>query len=199
MIGFLKTTGQTVPSIRLETPRLYLRPPRPRDWRAWSSVRDDSRTFLCPWEPTWPPDALARSTYLRRMRRQIAEWRADEAYSFFLFDRVENRLLGSIGLSSIRRGVSQTASVGYWVGRAFARKGFMTEAARSVANFAFLHLGLHRLEAACLPHNAASRALLTKVGFAEEGHARGYLRIDGAWQDHVLFAMLREDWDRAVA
>jgi ribosomal-protein-alanine N-acetyltransferase len=69
----------------------------------------------------------------------------------------------------------------------------MTEALYVLFPFAFDRLGLHRIEAACLPHNLASRGLLQKVGFREEGHARQYLRINGSWQDHVLYALLRGD------
>ena len=60
--------------------------------------------------------------------------------------------------------------------------------------FAFRTLGLHRVEAACLPSNAASRGLLAKTGFREEGYARKYLCIDGKWQDHILFGILAHEW-----
>ncbi len=69
----------------------------------------------------------------------------------------------------------------------------MTEALKATLEFAFDHLGLHRIEAACLPSNLASRQLLIKLGFGEEGLARRFLRINNAWEDHVLFGMLRED------
>ena len=69
----------------------------------------------------------------------------------------------------------------------------MTEAVGAVVQFAFSHLGLHRVEAACLPANDASRALLERIGFTLEGRARAYLKIDGRWQDHLLHAILRED------
>jgi ribosomal-protein-alanine N-acetyltransferase len=96
-------------------------------------------------------------------------------------------------LSNLRRGVSETASLGYWVGEAFARQRYMTAALPLVLDFAFDRLGLHRVEAACLPTNIPSRALLARAGFHQEGYARGYLCIEGKWQDHLLFAILRSD------
>jgi ribosomal-protein-alanine N-acetyltransferase len=75
--------------------------------------------------------------------------------------------------------------------------GYMSESLLALLPFAFERLGLHRVEAACLPHNQASRGLLRKIGFHEEGFARQYLRINGTWQDHVLYALLRDDpWRR---
>jgi ribosomal-protein-alanine N-acetyltransferase len=90
--------------------------------------------------------------------------------------------------------VAETASLGYWVGEPFARRGHMTAALPLVLDFSFDRLRLHRVEAACLPTNVPSRTLLLHTGFSEEGYARRYLLIDGKWQDHLLFAMLREDW-----
>jgi [ribosomal protein S5]-alanine N-acetyltransferase len=183
---------------RLEGRRVYLRPPRHRDWRAWSELRAASRSFLVPWEPTWQRDALGHAAYRRRLRMMAFEWRDDAGYSFLILRRNDDVLIGGVTLSHLRRGVSQTASLGYWVGAAFARQGHMTEALGLMLPFAFDRLGLHRVEAACLPHNVASRGLLTKLGFREEGYAREYLKIDGAWQDHVLYGLLRPDL-RALA
>ena len=194
MIGILRNSLISPPTIQLEGKKVAIRPPQARDWQEWALLRERSRAFLTPWEPTWPADALARSAYQRRLKRQILEWRDDEAYSFLAFARDTGGVVGGIGLSNIRRGVAQTGTLGYWVGEPYARRGYMSEATRLSLDFAFGQLGLHRVEAACLPTNAPSRGLLEKVGFQYEGYARGYLRIDGAWRDHVLYAILREEW-----
>jgi ribosomal-protein-alanine N-acetyltransferase len=194
VIGILRNSLISPPTIQLEGKKVAIRPPQARDWQEWALLRERSRAFLTPWEPTWPADALARSAYQRRLKRQILEWRDDEAYSFLAFARDTGGVVGGIGLSNIRRGVAQTGTVGYWVGEPYARRGYMSEATRLSLDFAFGQLGLHRVEAACLPTNAPSRGLLDKVGFQYEGYARGYLRIDGAWRDHVLYAILREEW-----
>lgn len=192
--GFFAVRGA-----QIEARRLYLRPPRDSDWRAWSQLRGDSRTFLESWEPTWPADALGRTAFRRRVRMVGLEWREDLGYSWLLFRRGDASLLGGVTLSNIRRGVAQTASLGYWIGHPHARRGYMTEALHALMPYAFDRLGLHRVEAACLPHNAASRGLLMKLGFAEEGYARQYLRIDGSWQDHVLYGLLKEEVKRPPA
>jgi len=177
---------------RLTSDRVFLRPPERGDYEAWASLRAGSRDFLSPWEPNWPPDALSRASFRARVARYAEDWRTDQAYNFFIFTRDET-LVGGIGLSNIRRGVSETASLGYWVGEPYARQGYMTSALPLVVDFAFERLGLHRLEAACLPSNIPSRSLLAKAAFQQEGYAREYLCIAGKWQDHLLFAILLGD------
>lgn len=178
---------------RLTGPRVYLRAPERGDWEEWASLRARSRQFLEPWEPSWPADALSRMSFRSRVTRYAEDWRTDQAYNFFIFSH-DDELVGGIGLSNVRRGVSETASLGYWVGEPFARQRLMTMALPLVLDFSFDRLRLHRVEAACLPTNVPSRALLVRTGFHQEGHARRYLCIAGKWQDHLLFAILREDW-----
>jgi ribosomal-protein-alanine N-acetyltransferase len=180
-------------ALHLAHGRVYLRPPKRRDWKAWSQLRADSQAFLIPWEPTWPSDALTRRAFRRRLQQYSHEVQSGQGYSFLIFRRSEDTLLGGISVTNVRRGVAQSASLGYWIGRPYARQGYMAEALTAVLDFAFDELNLHRVEAACLPENVASQGLLRKVGFREEGYARGYLRINGMWQDHVLFGILAED------
>jgi [ribosomal protein S5]-alanine N-acetyltransferase len=182
------------PALRLDGPRVWLRPPERGDWQAWAALRGDSRGFLTPWEPSWPADALSRASFRRRIARYAMDWRGDQGYSFFIFRQEDGALVGGIGLSNVRRGVAETGSLGYWIGERHARRGYMLEALRLALEFSFQRLRLHRVEAACLPTNVPSRGLLLKAGFREEGYARKYLCIDGSWQDHVLFAMLQEEW-----
>jgi [ribosomal protein S5]-alanine N-acetyltransferase len=182
------------PALRLDAPRIWLRPPERGDWQAWAALRGESRAFLTPWEPAWPSDALSRASFRRRIARYAMDWRTDQGYSFFAFRQEDNALVGGIGLSNVRRGVAETGNLGYWIGGRYARHGYMLEALRLALEFSFDRLRLHRVEAACLPTNAPSRGLLVKAGFREEGYARKYLCIDGIWQDHVLFAILHEEW-----
>ena len=190
----LRLLGAVPPAFRLTGRQTLLRAPERRDWQAWAEVRGESRNFLAPWEPSWSADALTRAAFHRRLARYAADWRADLGYSFLLFRLPDEALLGGIGLSNVRRGVAETASLGYWIGERHARQGYMSEGLRLILAFAFQRARLHRIEAACLPHNVPSRRLLTKTSFREEGYARAYLCIDGRWQDHVLFALLREEW-----
>ena len=172
---------------------IYLRPGQMRDFDQWRWVREFSRDFLIPWEPTWGKDDLTRSAFRARLRRHGDEINRDEAYPFFIFRARDDVLMGGITLGQVRRGVAQCATLGYWMGKPHAGKGHMAKAVRAAAGFAFDTLRLHRLEAACLPHNAASMRLLEGVGFTREGYARAYLKINGVWQDHVLYGLLEQD------
>ena len=186
--------GTAPPPFRLAGPRVMLRAPERNDWQQWAELRAASKNFLVPWEPTWSDDALSRAAFRRRLARYALEWHSDQGYTFLLFRAEEEVLLGGISLTNVRRGVAETSSIGYWIGEKFARQGYMSEGLGLALKFAFERLRLHRLEAACLPHNAPSRGVLMKAGFREEGYAREYLCIDGKWQDHVLFGLLASEW-----
>jgi len=193
VINIFKSLSEIMRGRAIGGPRVYLRQPHRRDWRGWVALRSVSQEFLTPWEPTWPKDALSRKAFLRRLRAHAMQSHADTGYAFFIFKRQDDALLGGITISNVRRGIAQTCSIGYWIGMPYARQGYMTEALSSLLPFIFDNLRLHRVEAAVLPGNLASRSLLAKVGFREEGYARQFLRINGSWQDHVLYGMLATD------
>lgn len=172
---------------------VYLRHPIAADYAMWRDVREKSRAFLAPWEPTWAPGELDKTSFRRRLRRYAQEIRNDTGYPFFVFRKADHQLVGGLTLAPVRRGVTQTATLGYWMGEAYAGQGLMTEAATAALKYSFDTLQLHRIEAACLPTNAASVRLLEKIGFSREGYARAYLCIADRWQDHVLFAIVAGD------
>lgn len=176
--------------LRVEGDGVRLRPPKTSDYEEWRELRAQSRGFLQPWEPTWPADDLSRAAFRRRLLAYARDRDAGLAYPFFVFRAGDDALTGGITLSNIRRGVAQMGSIGYWCGRTYARQGLTLAAVRAVSGFAFRTLGLHRLEAACIPENAPSRRLLAQAGFREEGMASAYLKINGAWRDHVLFGQV---------
>ncbi|MEY4966960.1 MAG: hypothetical protein RL274_2543 [Pseudomonadota bacterium] len=183
--------GGQQPVIRCEG--LYLRYPRVADFPIWAKLRAESREFLTPWEPVWADDELTRGAFRRRIKRYQKETRQDSAYVFFVLRESDNALVGGCTISNVRRGVTQCCTLGYWIGAKFARQGYMTNALRTLLPFVFRTLGLHRIEAACLTDNDASKNLLARVGFRQEGLARRYLLINGAWADHLLFALLKEE------
>ncbi len=176
--------------LRLEGEGVILRPPRASDFQEWRDLREKSRAFLQPWEPTWPGDDLTRDAFRRRLTAYSRDMAAGVSYPLFVFRSSDGALTGGITLSNIRRGVAQMGTVGYWCGVSYARQGQTLAAVRTLTLFAFRTLALHRLEAACVPHNQASRKLLVRAGFSEEGLARAYLKINGAWHDHVLFGQV---------
>jgi ribosomal-protein-alanine N-acetyltransferase len=188
LLDWISTDG----GLRVDGERVFLRPPRPVDYGAWSDLRRRSRNFLQPWEPTWPADDLSRAAYRRRLTAYQRDMDLGAGYAFLVFCRDDRELVGGITLSNIRRGVAQMGTVGYWAGEPFARRGYILDAVRALSSFSFGRLGLHRLEAACLPENEPSRRLLLKAGFEWEGRATAYLKINGDWRDHLLFGLLAD-------
>jgi [ribosomal protein S5]-alanine N-acetyltransferase len=176
------------PDLVIGGKRLLLRPPQRDDFRAWVALRTTSRAFLQPWEPLWPEDDLTARAFRRRITRYHAEIGKDEAYPFFIFSADGQGLLGGLNLTNVRRGAASMASLGYWMGQSHAGQGLMTEAVNLIIPFAASRLRLRRIEAACVPENRVSIRLLEKTAFVQEGYARQYLAINGAWHDHLLFA-----------
>jgi ribosomal-protein-alanine N-acetyltransferase len=177
----------------IEGEGVRLRPPRMGDHAGWSALRARSHAFLQPWEPTWPADDLSRASFRRRIAAYTRDIETGQGFPFFVFRAEDDMLVGGITLSNVRRGVAQTATLGYWIGQPHARRGHTLAGVRAVCRFAFNKLDLHRVEAACLPTNEPSRNLLLRAGFSLEGRARAYLKINGAWRDHLLFGLVREE------
>ncbi len=191
-MAFFRTINFSEPLPCVAGAGVVLRTPQMTDYNEWAALREKSRAFLAPWEPTWPEDDLSRSAFRRRIKRYVEDLRSDQGYAFLIVRNADNALVGGLTIANIRRGVAQAGSLGYWMGEPFARQGYMTAAVRAVVPFAFATLRLHRLEAACIPTNAGSIRLLENTGFVREGYAREYLCIDGAWQDHLLYARLKD-------
>lgn len=192
-MAFFRTVSFTEAAPTIEGKGVLLRPPLMADYEEWSALREASRDFLVPWEPTWPIDDLTRAAFRRRLKRYAEDQRTDQAYAFFIFRTGDCMLVGGLTLANVRRGVAQAGSVGYWMGAPFVRRGYMSAAVRAVVPYAFSALRLHRVEAACIPTNAPSIHLLESCGFQREGYARQYLCINGLWQDHLLYARLKDD------
>lgn len=176
---------------------IFLRSPRLSDYAQWRALRKESREFLKPFEPRWTEADLSQRVFAARVRRGWREARAGTDYSFLIFKpgAAGDQLVGGITLSNVRRRAAQFANLGYWMGKDYAGQGLMTEAVMHILPYVFETLGLHRLHAAFLPGNMASRRVLEKNGFVEEGYAENYLQIDGRWADHVLFGLTREHWE----
>ena len=191
-MAFFRTINFADPLPSVVGEGVILRTPQATDHTEWAALRERSRDFLTPWEPTWPADDLSRSAFRRRIRRYAEDLRSDQSYAFLIFRSSDGRLVGGLTLANVRRGVAQAGSLGYWMGLPYIRHGHMTAAVRAVIPFAFNTLRLHRLEAACVPTNTASIRLLENAGFVREGYAREYLCINGNWQDHLLYGRLKD-------
>jgi len=175
-----------------------LRPFRLRDAQAWSETRTRNEDWLSRWEGRQPglPDATwaerhspsAFAAMLRVMRR---ESRAGRQLPFAVMRH--GSLVGQVTVSNVVRGAFQSASVGYWVDRDAAGSGVIPTALALVVDHCFTVVGLHRIEANIRPENAPSLAVVRKLGFREEGLHERFLFIDGAWRDHLTFAVTTED------
>jgi ribosomal-protein-alanine N-acetyltransferase len=187
-------------STTIEGERVLLRPPRSGDARGLRDLRAANVEHLAPWNPLprYGADPLELSTVRSDIARARREWRSDTGYAFLIVGREPGRpLLGYVHLSSVTRRPFDNAYLGYWIAAERQGEGLMTEAVRLAVAFAFEALGLHRVQAAVIPRNAASRRVLAKVGFREEGVALRYLEIAGRWEDHILHAITREESSRA--
>lgn len=179
--------------LHLEGDGVRLRPFRASDYAEWAALRVASRDFLQPWEPAWPSDDLTKAGFRRRLLAYQREIDLGVGFPFLVFRDSDGAMTGGVSISNVRRGVAMMGTVGYWSGAAFARQGHTLAAVKAAAEFAFGRLGLHRLEAACVPENEPSKNLLLKAGFRHEGRAAAYLKINGVWRDHLTFGLLASD------
>jgi [ribosomal protein S5]-alanine N-acetyltransferase len=172
--------------------RVGLRPIRHRDRRAWLRLRRDNRDWLREWDATMPPGGPTRASSFTRMVRDLrALAREGRALPFVVtYDGV---LVGQVTVSNIVWGSARCAQIGYWVDEKHAGRGIIPTAVAMAVDYAFGELGLHRIEIAIRPENPASLRVVEKLGFTRIGAAPRYLHINGAWRDHVLFALTAED------
>jgi ribosomal-protein-alanine N-acetyltransferase len=184
--------------VSLQDGRVGLRPMRMRDAAAWSEVRIRNEEWLSPWEGR--PESQPAATWAERhspvvftamLRNVRKESRAGRSLPLAI--TYDGRLAGQVTASNVIRGAFDSTSVGYWVDGALAGRGVLPTALAMVVDHCFGPVGLHRIEANIRPENTASRRVVEKLGFREEALHLRYLFIDGAWRDHLSFAVTRED------
>ena len=176
---------------RRRRPRRVARDPRSAAATGWSS---GSR---CP-SPARPIPIADRDAFRARCGAWERQRQFDTAYGFGIFLR-DGTLVGEVSLGSVLRGPFQSCFIGYWIDEAHAGCGYMPEAVALVIRYGFEELGLHRMEAAIVPRNAKSRRVADKLGLRDEGTATRFLQIQGVWEDHVRYAITREEWDERRA
>ena len=178
---------------RVEGERVAIRAFTPADVEELCELRTRNRDFLAPWEPLRTPTFHTLAGQRAEIERDRHEWAADRTYAFAIVEKSENAMVGRIALANIVRGAWENATMGYFVDEACGRRGVATEAVGLALTFAFGPCRLHRVQAAVMPHNAASKRVLEKNGFRHEGFSPRYLRLAGSWRDHELFALTLED------
>jgi len=176
----------------LRSGRVGIRPFAWRDAGTWREVRSRNRGWLGPWEATLPPGAERIPQSFRQMTRELnRQAKAGRTLPFAI--TWDDRLVGQVTVSSISWGSSRSASIGYWVDEQMAGRGITPLAVAMAIDHCFTTVGLHRVEVAVRPENVASLRVVDKLGLRREGEAPRYLHIDGAWRDHLLFAITREE------
>tara|TARA_R110002126_G_scaffold13118_7_gene57210 strand:- start:102063 stop:102656 length:594 start_codon:yes stop_codon:yes gene_type:complete len=179
---------------RLETPRIYLRPPIDKDNTAWRNVRRSNMAHLQPYEPQWPENGLLDSFFRRRLRYQQKEWFNDRNYSLLVMKQGDDVIIGGMNINNVSRGAAQFASLGYWVDKDHVNQGYMGEVMALSLKFCFSFLKLERVNAATLVDNVPSQRVLTRAGFTEEGLAKAYIQINGVRADHKLYGLNKAEW-----
>lgn len=183
-------------SSRIVTERLVLRPPRASDVPEMRRALRANFEHLRPWSAAPPPgeDHASLASVSRAILRHRREWKRGQSFVLLVAPREDDRqVIGRVALGGVMRGAFQNAYLGYWIDRDRQGRGLTTEAARAVTEFAFRTLGLHRVQAAVMPSNAASLRVLDKAGYRREGTAQKYLCIAGKWENHVIFARTVEE------
>ena len=184
---------RTLPVITTE--RLILRLPSVRDAPSVLRFYTDNRDHLAPWWPKWRQEQFTLRYWQRAIEASVQEFRDERSVRFFLFLRSDpGRVAGLANFNQIVRGVAHYCVLGYGLSADLEGQGIMTEALRASIRYMFDEFGMHRIMANYIPRNTRSGALLKRLGFVEEGLARDYLLIDGRWEDHILTALLNENW-----
>jgi ribosomal-protein-alanine N-acetyltransferase len=177
--------------------KVILRPPQYSDWKAWADERKKNKLYLQPWEPLWSINELERSSFVKRVRMFERLSHNDQAYSFLIYKSDNEDFIGEVNISNVQRGIIQSCTIGYWIAKDCEGKGMMSESLELVKEFIFNELKLHRIEAACLPHNIPSLKVLLKNGFIKEGTARKLLKINDKWQDHTVLSFILDDFKKS--
>ena len=178
--------------IELIGKKVFLRFPKMKDWSEWAELRQKSRKFLQPWEPSWPKNYLTKNFFRQFVDDTYLLVKNKTSYTFFIFHNKSNLLMGGINLTNLKEDNYKSITLGYWMGIDYAGKGYMKDSINSISDFCFNSLKLNRIEAACLSNNTASKLVLIKSGFIVEGYAKKYLKINGKLQDHILFAKIKK-------
>ena len=196
-MSFLNAYSLKKNQFEITSQKVTLRPPQYSDWKAWADERKKNKLYLQPWEPLWSINELERSSFVKRVRMFERLSHNDQAYSFLIYKSDNEDFIGEVNISNVQRGIIQSCTIGYWIAKDCEGKGMMSESLELVKEFIFNELKLHRIEAACLPHNIPSLKLLLKNGFIKEGTARKLLKINDKWQDHTVLSFILDDFKKS--
>ncbi|MFY0407205.1 GNAT family N-acetyltransferase [Solicola sp. PLA-1-18] len=174
-----------------------MRPLQRADASAWARLHRESREWLTPWEATLPEGSLPGAASFRQMVRGLRA-QARDGRSLPFVTTYDGQMVGQVTVSGVTWGSARWAQVGYWIDRSHAGRGITPIAVAMVVDHCLSAVGLHRIEIAIRPENVASLAIVHKLGLRQVGLAPKYLHIDGAWRDHLLFAVTAEEAPRGL-
>jgi len=157
------------------------------DALSWGEVRRRNVEWLRPWDATSPYQITADVSYLRLLRRLNAGAKRGDILPFAI--AYDGRFVGQLTVADIRWGSACSAMIGYWIDQAVAGRGVMPTAVALATDHCFGAMGLHRVEINIRPQNVASRRVVEKLGFRDEGLRERLLHINGAWCDHISYAL----------
>jgi ribosomal-protein-alanine N-acetyltransferase len=184
------------PRLRLEAEPTAIRPTALEDVDEQVRLRRANRHHTRPWDPSRDESFYTLSGQRLELELDQRAWAAGTAYAFAVLAMDEgDRIIGRVALANVVRGPWQNATLGYWIDHRVGGRGHASRAVRLALVYAFEHVGLHRVQPAIIPRNAASRRVAEKVGFRHEGRALRYLKINGVWEDHDIYALTAEDWE----
>lgn len=181
---------------RLEVERpeggtIVLRGLRRSDRRPWQQLRERNRSWLRPWEATYPTGPVRESSF--GSARRAAERAAVAGQLVPFVVEVDGALVGQMHLFELMWGSRCQATAGYWLDREATGRGIATWALAMALEHGLLRVGLHRIEVNVRPENTASLAVVRRLQLAQEGLRRGLVHVDGHWRDHLTFAVLAEE------
>jgi [ribosomal protein S5]-alanine N-acetyltransferase len=180
----------------LQTERLIVRLAERGDCGAIIDFYGSNREHLQPYGPLWPEDFLTKAFWHKQTDRHLEEFYTDQSARLFIFPVREPKVvIGNVSLGAIVRGAAQFCYLGYSIAKENEGQGLASEAAKSVIDYGFTSLNLHRIMANYIPTNERSGRLLTRLGFTIEGYARNYLNLNGQWCDHVMTSITNPNWD----
>lgn len=190
----------SVGPLRVGAGVVRLRPVRVRDAAQWSRARLAQRRYLEQWEPSGELDWSVRhaiSAWPTMYAGLRGEARRGRMLPYAI--EVDGQFQGQLTIGNVTHGSLKSAWIGYWVSSEITGKGVATAALALGVDHCFGPVSLHRVEATVRPENVASRSVLSKVGFREEGLLERYLHVDGAWRDHLLMAVTGEEIQTSAA
>ncbi|MFY3790947.1 GNAT family N-acetyltransferase [Ureibacillus sp. MALMAid1270] len=191
-LNLLQKKGDQV--VRIEGERLFLRTFVESDAKSLSDLLTNNKYFWSQYEPLHDDYFYTEDAQFRKILESIQLMRANREYSFGIYTKGRHQLMGHISLYAIKRLPYSSAFIGYSIDERFTRKGIASEAVNHLVRFAFNELNLNRVEAYVSPKNIGSIKVLERANFVREGLLRKLLYINGVWEDHYMYAILKDDY-----